>query len=104
MLDALNSPAAPHVTRREDYKPPEWLVPDLALDFTLGAVETLVRARLDVVRNGDHKAPPLHAKPSDARISRASPTVPVTKLTWDSWAADTSNEVPPAFATPLTTQ
>src|SRR6478672_5203821 len=57
MPDIAASPAAPHVTRREDYKPPEWLVPDLALDFTLGAVETLVRARLEVVRNGDHKAP-----------------------------------------------
>ncbi len=57
MPDIAASPAAPHVTRREDYKPPEWLVPDLALDFTLGATQTLVRARLDVVRNGEHKAP-----------------------------------------------
>ncbi|HTU11307.1 MAG TPA: aminopeptidase N [Allosphingosinicella sp.] len=57
MLDALNSPATPHVTRREDYKPPEWLVPDVALDFELGPVRTVVRARLDVVRNGDHAAP-----------------------------------------------
>ena len=30
MPDVAASPAAPHVTRREDYKPPEWLVPDLA--------------------------------------------------------------------------
>ncbi|WP_395613600.1 aminopeptidase N [Allosphingosinicella sp.] len=57
MPDIAASPAAPHITRREDYKPPEWLVPDLALDFTLGAVETIVRARLEIVRNGEHKAP-----------------------------------------------
>src|SRR5262245_59508221 len=57
MLDALNSPAAPHVTRREDYTPPEWLVPDLALDFTLDAARTVVRARLAVERNGAHSAP-----------------------------------------------
>ncbi len=57
MPDVAASPAAPHVTRREDYRPPEWLVPDLALDFTLDAARTLVRARLEVVRNGDHKAP-----------------------------------------------
>jgi len=57
MPDALNSPAAPAVTRREDYKPPEWLVPDVALDFELDAGRTIVRARLDVVRNGEHSAP-----------------------------------------------
>ncbi len=57
MLDAPGSAATPHVTRREDYKPPEWLVPDVALDFALGAERTVVRARLDVVRNGEHSAP-----------------------------------------------
>jgi aminopeptidase N len=57
MPDTLASPAAPHVTRREDYRPPEWLVPDVALDFALGAERTIVRARLDVTRNGEHSAP-----------------------------------------------
>ena len=57
MPDIHASPAAPHVTRREDYMPPEWLVPDLALDFELEAKRTLVRSRLDVVRNGAHSAP-----------------------------------------------
>ena len=32
-------------------------MPDLALDFALGAAETIVRARLEIVRNGEHKAP-----------------------------------------------
>jgi aminopeptidase N len=59
MLDALNAPAAPPVAvRREDYRPPEWLVPEIGLEFELGAERTIVRATLEVVRNGDHKAPP----------------------------------------------
>jgi aminopeptidase N len=45
------------VVRREDYRPPEWLVPAIALDFDLEPVRTRVRARLEVVRNGDHRAP-----------------------------------------------
>src|SRR5688572_14345495 len=57
MPDILNSPAAPHVIRREEYRPPEWLVPEVALDFELGAERTLVRARLKVARNGEHRAP-----------------------------------------------
>jgi aminopeptidase N len=57
MLDALRTPAAPHVTRREDYRPPDWLVPEISLEFELGPERTIVRATLEVVRNGDHKAP-----------------------------------------------
>ena len=56
MLDALAS-AAPHVTRREDYRPPEWRIPEVSLDFELGAERTLVRSRLEVERNGEHSAP-----------------------------------------------
>ncbi|HKR24954.1 MAG TPA: aminopeptidase N [Allosphingosinicella sp.] len=58
MPDTLHAPAAPPVTiRREDYRPPEWLVPEIGLEFDLGAERTIVRARLEVVRGGDHKAP-----------------------------------------------
>ena len=57
MLDAQNAPAAPHVIRREDYRPPEWLVPEIALDFELDPERTLVRATLAVTRNGAHEAP-----------------------------------------------
>ena len=58
MLDALNAAAAPPVTiRREDYRPPEWLVPEISLEFELGAERTIVRSVLEVERNGDHKAP-----------------------------------------------
>jgi aminopeptidase N len=58
MLDALNAPAvAPHEIRREDYRPPEWLVPEITLHFDLDPTRTTVRARLQVQRNGVHGAP-----------------------------------------------
>jgi len=55
-MDIAHTPeaAAPHVTiRREDYRPPEWLVPEVALDFVLGLEATQVTARLAVRRNPD---------------------------------------------------
>ena len=57
MLDAQNAPAAPAAVRREDYRDPEWRVPDIALEFDLAADTTLVRATLTVERNGAHDAP-----------------------------------------------
>jgi aminopeptidase N len=51
-------PSPTHVaTRREDYRPPDWLVPEIRLDFDLGAKRTVVRATLEVVRNGQHDRP-----------------------------------------------
>ncbi|MGN6356013.1 MAG: aminopeptidase N [Novosphingobium sp.] len=52
MPDAAPPPAAPQVIRREDYSPPAWLVPEVALDFALGLEETRVVSRLQVRRNG----------------------------------------------------
>ena len=54
--DAQTAPEAPpsptHVTiRREDYRPPDWLVPEIRLDFDLSPERTRVRATLDVERN-----------------------------------------------------
>ena len=43
--------APPPVIRAADYRPPEWLVPEVALDFALGLDETRVSARLQVRRN-----------------------------------------------------
>ena len=58
MVDAQHAAAAPPApVRREDYSPPDWLVPDIALEFELGAQTTRVRARLTVSRNGDHDRP-----------------------------------------------
>src|SRR5688500_2154668 len=55
MLDALNAAAAPPATvHRKDYRPPDWLVPDISLDFELGAGRTRVRSVLTVERNGAH--------------------------------------------------
>jgi aminopeptidase N len=57
MLDAQNAVAAPAVVRREDYRPPDWLVPEIALDFDLDPERTLVRSKLQVERNGTHREP-----------------------------------------------
>jgi aminopeptidase N len=61
MLDAAFSappaPAAPHAIHRADYRPPDWLVPEIALDFDLDPARTRVTATLSVVRNGVHNRP-----------------------------------------------
>src|SRR5947209_1785703 len=60
--DAQTAPEAPpsptHVAiNREDYRPPDWLVPEINLDFELGVETTRVRAALSVERNGQHGRP-----------------------------------------------
>lgn len=45
------------VVRRDAYRPPAWLVPEVALDFELDPERTLVRTRLEAVRNGPHREP-----------------------------------------------
>jgi aminopeptidase N len=62
--DAGTAPEAPpsptHVAiRREDYRPPDWLVPEISLKFTLGIEKTRVQAKLTVERNpkGSRNAP-----------------------------------------------
>ncbi|MEG8037931.1 aminopeptidase N [Sphingomonas sp. LR60] len=57
MADARTTPVTPAATRRSDYTPPTWLVPQVALDFALDPVATRVRARLNVTRNGAHDTP-----------------------------------------------
>ena len=57
MADNSSSLTIAHVTRREDYRPPDWLVPEIALDFDLDAASTRVHATLSVTRNGDHDQP-----------------------------------------------
>jgi aminopeptidase N len=42
--------AAPPVIRRADYRPPEWLVPEVSLDFALALDATAVTATLQVRR------------------------------------------------------
>ena len=58
MLDVqATASAVPAVIRREDYRPPDWLVPDIALEFELDPARTIVKARLTVERNGTHMEP-----------------------------------------------
>ena len=62
MSDVMLNPEAPtspeHVAvYRKDYRAPDWLVPEVALDFELDPDRTLVRSTLMVVRNGDHDRP-----------------------------------------------
>ncbi|WP_313539020.1 aminopeptidase N [Sphingomonas sp.] len=54
MSDARIAAAAPQAIRREDYRQPDWLVPEIALDFDLDPAATRVRATLHVTRNGAH--------------------------------------------------
>ena len=52
MNDLSGTPAiAPSVIHRADYRPPEWLVPEIALDFALSLDATRVQATLKVSRN-----------------------------------------------------
>ncbi len=59
MIDVLDATPAiqPRVIHRADYAQPDWLVPDIALDFDLAAGGTRVRATLSVTRNGVHDRP-----------------------------------------------
>ena len=47
----------PTIIRREDYTPPDWLIPDIALDFDLSPAKTIVKSILYVTRNGNHDRP-----------------------------------------------
>jgi aminopeptidase N len=49
--DAATPPHVETTIRREDYRPPDWLVPEVSLDFALGLDETAVTAKLALRRN-----------------------------------------------------
>ena len=51
IADAAVPPSAPQVIRRDDYRPPAWLVPEVSLDFALGIEATAVTATLSVRAN-----------------------------------------------------
>ncbi len=57
MADVRIAPHAPKITRREDYRAPDWRVPEIALDVDLDPANTRVRATLNVARNGAHRRP-----------------------------------------------
>lgn len=45
------------ITRREDYREPDWRVPEIAMDFDLDPAATRVRTILSVERHGTHDRP-----------------------------------------------
>ena len=47
----------PKIIRREDYTPPDWLVPDIALDFDLSPSKTSIKSTLSVTRSSNHTRP-----------------------------------------------
>ncbi|MDG2002801.1 MAG: aminopeptidase N [Novosphingobium sp.] len=49
---------APTIIRREDYRAPDWLVPEVSLNFALGLDETQVIAQLSVQRNSEGSGEP----------------------------------------------
>src|SRR5436190_3568479 len=62
MSDVLAHPEAPaapeHVAiYRRDYRPPDWLVPDISLRFELDPERARVRSTLKVERNAEHGRP-----------------------------------------------
>lgn len=57
MADVQTAAQAPRITRREDYRAPDWRVPEIALDFDLDPGATRVRATLWVERSGAHDRP-----------------------------------------------
>ena len=57
MTDVQTAPAAPTIIHRADYQPPDWLVPQIALDFQLDPATTKVTAKFTVERQGAHDRP-----------------------------------------------
>lgn len=60
MLDIQKTDAAipaddPATIRREDYRPPDWFIPEVGLDFQLDLERTVIRSKLDVRRSKSAK-------------------------------------------------
>jgi len=111
LTDPETAPAAHVAIRREDYRPPDWLVPEIALDFDLGIDRTRVRATIAVVRNGDHDRPlvldgdeiaPLGVKVdgTDAAYQMDGPR-PVIDIAGDRATVETEVEISPSANTKL---
>ncbi|CUS45222.1 MAG: aminopeptidase N [Pseudomonadota bacterium] len=112
MLDVQTATAQPHVTRREDYEAPDWLVPEIALDFDLAPEATRVRAVLHIIRNGAHDSPlrldgggqtPLSVKVDGAAINDWSleDDALVIPLTGSAHVVETEVEITPDRNTQL---
>src|SRR3989337_934533 len=102
---------AHNAIRREDYRPPDWLVPEIALEVELDPDRTPGRATLGVTRNGSHDRPlrldgdelaPLEVlvDGGEARWSMDGPTL-VVMVDGDSATIETLVELAPAAHTNL---
>jgi len=86
MTDASSTPPLPVTIHRGDYRPPEWQIPDIALDFALGIDRTRVSSALSVVRHGDAPVP------LTLRGDGLSPLgVRVDGEAWNDWHMDGSD-------------
>ena len=114
MLDIRTpiAPATPHIVRREDYRPPDWMVPEIALDFDLDPARTRVMSTLSVTRHGNHDRPlvldgdgltPLSVKVDGQAINhwRIEGGKLVVDLTGDSATIETEVELAPERNTQL---
>ena len=113
-IQQTDAPATPPVIRREDYRPPLWLVPEIALAVDLDAQATRVHATLRVTRAGGHDRPlrldgdglvPLairvDGKPLAAADWRLEEGALVVALPGDAHVVETEVEISPAANTQL---
>src|SRR5687768_13197052 len=112
MSDARLNPEAPPspqhaATLRKDYRPPDWLVPEVALDIALDPERTIVRATLKGERNGDHDRP-LRLAGDDLELLRVAGAdwsmdgdTLVVAITGDSATIETEVAILPAANTKL---
>ncbi|MEO5611220.1 MAG: M1 family aminopeptidase, partial [Sphingomicrobium sp.] len=109
---SVSPPALQHTaTRREDYQAPDWLVPEIHLDFALDPAATRVRAKFTVTRNGAHDRPlrldgdgltpfKVSVDGADARWSMDGPAL-IIELTGASATVETEVAIDPAANTKL---
>lgn len=105
-------PSPTHVAiRREDYRPPDWLVPEIELSFALDPQRTQVNTKLTVVRNGRHDRPlrldgdelrllQAQVDGDEARWSMDGPAL-VVEIDGDRATVQTQVEIHPAANTKL---
>jgi aminopeptidase N len=108
-------PSPTHVAiRREDYRPPDWLVPEISLEFDLGLERTVVRSVLQVERseNAEFKAPirlngdgltPLYVRSrgEDETVWRMDGSDLVIEASLDAHTIEIEVEISPAANTKL---
>ncbi|MBY4638025.1 aminopeptidase N [Sphingopyxis sp. XHP0097] len=86
MTDVSSSPPVLVSIHRGDYRPPEWRVPDIALDFRLDLAETSVTAALAVERDIETPSPlVLHGDGLTPEAVRVDGEV------WNDWRMDGSD-------------